>query len=225
MVWGIPASGFSSCELVTARLSAALMVAPWNIGKPVSTLVRVSGKGQATKSLCWDLSRSSSMVAVVAPLQLPQVPPRPQPPPQLPPSTVAGPDSAGPAASGHKQAPAAPTPTLRKSKPPQPVSQQGAAGIPNEGKRLLEEDEVERQEDGRKPKVAKTVVDTKRTQQSLSSPTNSQPASEETVQQLQLKCRILQQQNEDLQRRLGQILSMLKDKPKLACLLRRPVVK
>lgn len=192
-----------------SKKKAGVMVAPRNVDKPVSTLVRVRGDGRAAKALCWDLSRCSSMVAAVAPLQLP--PQRPPPPrSKLPPSAGAGLVSTAPTAAGPKQAPSLPG---SRQQLPRPVALPGPADVPSEGKRLLEEEEEGgRQKDGHKPKVARTAKDTGMVQQRSSGPAPPQPAPEEEVQRLRLQCRRLQQQNDDLQRRLGEVFSLLKDK-------------
>lgn len=214
MVQGIPASRLSPCPSAPAKQTVGVMVAPRNVEKPVSTLVRVRGDGRAAKALCWDLSRCSSMVAAVAPLQLPPqrlLPPRSK----LPPSAGASPVSTAPTSAGTKQAPAAPSPSLPggRQQLPRPVARPGPADVPSEGKRLLEEEEEGgRQKDGHKPKVARTAADTGVVQQPSSGPALPRPGPEEEVQRLRLQCRRLQQQNDDLQRRLGEVFSLLKDK-------------
>lgn len=210
MVQGIPAARLSPYPSAPAQQIVGVMVAPRSVEKPVSTLVRVRGDGRAAKALCWDLSRCSPMVAAVAPLQLP--PPRPI----LPPSAGAVSVSTAPTAAGPKQAPAALT-TLQGSRQQQqlsrPIAQPGPADVPSEGKRLLEEEEEGgRHKDGHKPKVARTVADTGAVQQPSSGSAPPQPAPEEEVQLLRLQCKRLQQQNNDLRRRLGEVCSVLKDK-------------
>ncbi|XP_045124291.1 probable serine/threonine-protein kinase samkC [Portunus trituberculatus] len=45
------------------------MVAPYEVGEPVRSFVRVPTKDLAAKAVCWDLSRASSLVAASAPVR------------------------------------------------------------------------------------------------------------------------------------------------------------
>lgn len=187
------------------------MVAPSKVGEPTSTFVRINGKGQTTKALCWDLSRSSIMVAALAPMKPPPLTP------MLPAASPPAPDSGQLSTSGKKLDPA--VPSLLGSKAQQP--QQAAAAALGSGKRPREEQELSSEEDTGKPKVARTAANTERAQQPTSGPTQPLSGMEGEVQQLRQRCCELERRNEDLEERLRMVYSLLRDEKRLNNVVRQ----
>nr|BDT63488.1 MAG: hypothetical protein [Sesarmops intermedium nimavirus] len=148
------------------------MVALHTVGEPVRSLVRVSGEGHVSRTLCWDLSRTSSMVAALAPLQLP--------------------GGVIPDPTGNEALLTRRQRRVRYSS----CERRSPSSSSSSSSKRLREDEQQRT-------------------------TEFQSGSEEEVQRLRLQCRKLQQQNEDLQQRLSDIYSLLKDKQRRTSLMRQ----
>lgn len=185
------------------------MVAPYEVGEPVRSLVRVPTKGRAAKALCWDISRSSSVAAAAAPLQQPLLSPHEVP--QDPAGSNSKPRQEQASTPG-------PPPPASQQLVPRPPPQQQAAATPCESKRPREE-EQEGGEGTPQPvlKVARTAGST---EAAPSSSPERQQGLEGEVQWLRQQCQLLRQQNEDLQRRLGLFHGLFRDKQRLTSFVR-----
>ncbi|KAG0715302.1 hypothetical protein GWK47_012271 [Chionoecetes opilio] len=178
------------------------MVAPYEVGEPVRSFVRVPTKGRVARTISWDISRSSYLAAALAPLQDPWLP-RP----------VAPRDPAGHTSSPREELAATPGPPPPGSQQPQPQAPpRQAPPSPSEPKRPREEEE---EQESTRPPVLKVARTAGSPGAGPSSPTQPQQGLEEEVHSLRQQCQSLQQQNEDLQRRLGLFHGLFKDKQRL----------
>ncbi|KAK8384811.1 hypothetical protein O3P69_014394 [Scylla paramamosain] len=257
------------------KQQAGLMVAPYEVGEPVRSFVRVPTKDRAAKALCWDLSRASSLVAASAPvrqhllraqpqpaqlqdsagsssksskeqLQAQPKPVEPQPQPVKPQalSQPVGPQAQSqpvepqaqsqpvePQAQSQPvepQAQSQPVEPQAQSQPVEPeaqattpgplpaASQQQVAVTPSESKRSREE-EQEGEESIPQPvlKSARIAGFT-----DSSSPAQPPQCLDKEVQSLRQQCQLLQQQNNNLQRRLNLFHGLFQDKQRLKSFVR-----
>lgn len=210
------------------------MVAPYEVGEPVRSFVRVPTKDQAAKALCWDLSRASPLVAASAPVRQHLL--RAQPHlAQLQYSAGSSPKPSEEQLQAQPkpvepQAQAQPVEPQTQSQPvesqaqsvepqaqastPDPVpaaSQPQVTATPCDPKRRREE-EQEGEVSTPEPtlKVARMAGFTV-----TSSPAQPQQCPDKEVQSLRRQCQLLQQQNNDLQRRLNLFHGLFQDKQRL----------
>lgn len=219
------------------------MVAPYEVGEPVRSFVRVPTKDQAAKALCWDLSRASTLVAASAPvrqhllqaqpqsaqlqdsagsspkpseeqLQAQPKPVEPQPQPQpVEPQAQAQPVEPQTQSQPVESQAQSVEPQARASTPaPLPAaSQPQVTATPCDSKRPREE-EQEGEMNTPEPtlKVARTAGFTV-----SRNPAQPQQCPDKEVQSLRRQCQLLQQQNNDLQRRLNLFHGLFQDKQRL----------
>lgn len=197
------------------------MVAPYEVGDPVRSYVRVPGvgKNQGTKALCWDLSRSSLLAAAV--------PVQPSLPPQDTPVALLKPEEEP---STQEEAGFSPSPLTvtgqQHSIPSDAMESPEAEPAETNTRKRCREDQATQSDVRVEPasKVAR-VADKAEGSSSAQAPSTvvplqPQPDYEVEVKQLKQKCEDLHKENQDLHRRLALFHDLFKNKRRLASFVR-----
>ena len=197
-----------------AHQQTSLMVAPFQLGEPLRSFVRIPVKSRVSKAVCWDLSRSSSFVAAAAPIQQSMLQRQPEP--------VLFRDIGVRSLKPRKERAAilGPVPPPTQHRLPQPPPQQQTKAMPCESKRSRDEEEEQEGGEGTPQPVLKVAKTARPTEAGPSTNTQSQRSMNQEVKWLRKQCQSLRQQNEDLQRRLSLFHGLFRDKHRLTSFVR-----